>query len=73
MSADLGPLDLPALASEAQLQVEGTVRGPRENGRFSLEGSLQPSTRDMKLKFALRGADLVAFQPYLIQAAETGV
>lgn len=71
--ADLGPVDLPALATEAQLQVDGTVKGPRMDGRFSLQGTLQPSTRALNLLFELRGADLVAFQPYLIQAAETGV
>lgn len=32
-----------------------------------------PATRDARLELSLRDVDLVAFQPYLINAAETGI
>lgn len=73
LNADIGPIDLPALDSATTLAVDGTVKGPRQDGRLALNGEVVLATRDATLEFSLRGVDLVAFQPYLIQAAETGV
>lgn len=73
LNADIGPVDLPSLDTAATLAVEGVVKGPRQDERLALNGLVVPTTRDARLEFTLRGVDLVAFQPYLIQAAETGV
>lgn len=73
LQADIGPIDLPALDTRADLSLQAAVKGPRQDGRLELAGTLVPVTREADLKVTLRGVDLVAFQPYLIRAAETGV
>jgi hypothetical protein len=39
----------------------------------ALNGEVVPATRDASLVLSIVGADLVAFQPYLIRAADTRV
>jgi len=73
LNAEIGPVDLPALDTASTLKVEGVVKGVRQDGRLTLQGEVVPATRDARLELSLRGVDLVAFQPYLIRAAETGV
>ncbi|HMS81578.1 MAG TPA: DUF748 domain-containing protein, partial [Burkholderiaceae bacterium] len=57
---------------------EGTVkaaagRDAARDGRMAIDGWVVPATRDSQLKARLRGIDLVALQPYLLKAADTGV
>ncbi|HEY9193356.1 MAG TPA: DUF748 domain-containing protein [Methyloversatilis sp.] len=71
--ADIGPIELPRLDNVVGVRLSATVKGPLRDGRVDLRGDVVPATRDANLQCTLRGVDLVAFQPYLIQAAETGV
>lgn len=73
LNAEIGPFDLPALDTASTLKMEGVVKGVRQDGRLTLQGEVLPATRDARLELSLRDVDLVAFQPYLIKAAETGV
>ncbi|OYW33487.1 MAG: hypothetical protein B7Z51_01285 [Methyloversatilis sp. 12-65-5] len=73
LNAKIGPVDLPALDTASTLKLDGVVKGVRQDGRLKLQGEVVPATRDARLELSLRGVDLVAFQPYLIRAAETGV
>ncbi|WP_306478115.1 DUF748 domain-containing protein [Methyloversatilis sp.] len=73
LNAEIGPVDLPALDTASTLKLEGIVKGVRQDGRLTLQGEVVPATRDARLALSLRDVDLVAFQPYLIKAAETGV
>ena len=51
----------------------GAIRLPALTGRVALKGWAEIATRDSEMQTTLSGVDLVAFQPYLIKAAETGV
>ena len=73
LRADLGPLVLPALDQPVPLALEGVVQGPQRQGRVWLQGRVTPASRDARLQARLQGVDLVALQPYLLTAAETGV
>lgn len=73
VTADIGPIELPKLDTAVGVAVSAIVKGPQRDGRIDLRGDVVPSTRDANLKFSMRSVDLVVFQPYLIQAAETGV
>lgn len=73
LRADLGPLVLPALDRPVPLALEGVVQGPQRQGRVWLQGRVTPASRDARLQARLQGVDLVALQPYLLTAAETGV
>lgn len=73
LRADLGPLVLPALDTPVPLALEGVIDGPQRKGRLTLKGRVTPATRDAALQARLQGVDLVALQPYLLQATETGV
>lgn len=73
LRADIGPLDLPALDTPAQVALDAVFKGPQRNGRLSLKGTLTPATRDATLQADVRGVDLVALQPYLLKLNEGGV
>jgi hypothetical protein len=71
--ADIGPIDLPGLDKAVSIDIAAAMQGPKQTGRLTVIGEVVPATRATKIDIALHGADLVIFQPYLIQAAETGV
>jgi hypothetical protein len=73
VTADVGPIDLPKLEGRVAVGITAALPGPRNEGELSLTGHIVPATRDARLDFALRQVDVRVFQPYLIQAAETGV
>jgi len=73
LQAEIGPLALPALDREIEIDLEGLVKGPQRDGRLALAGQLTPATRDAKIDARLSGVDLIALQPYLLRANETGV
>lgn len=73
IEAALTDLHLPGLAGRSTLRMEGVHKGVAHNGTVSLSGPIQFATLDAGIALRLRGVDLLAFQPYLIKAMETGV
>jgi hypothetical protein len=73
INASIGKLQIPELKGESPLKVEGIVKGVRQDGRVSITGTIELASKESGLTTRLRGVDLVALQPYLIKAAETGV
>lgn len=66
-------LHLPDLGGRTALEVEGVFKGVRRDGTLAVKGWLELADRNSQLSSKLSGVDLVALQPYLIKAAETGV
>jgi uncharacterized protein involved in outer membrane biogenesis len=73
LQAVIDDLRVPELAGRTRLKLEATVKGVQRNGTLSLAGWAELTTRDSEITTRMRGVDLVAFQPYLIKAAEAGV
>jgi hypothetical protein len=73
VQADIGPVVLPQLDDPVTIAIDAVLKGPQHNGRVALNGEVVPATRDASLVLSIVGADLVAFQPYLIRAADTRV
>jgi hypothetical protein len=73
LDAQLGPIDWPALAEPAQIELHSRFKGPQHDGKLTVTGELTPSTRDAKLKANVQGVDLLALQPYLLKVNEGGV
>lgn len=73
LQARLDELRLPDLGGRSRLQLDGVLKGQRQDGRLQLEGEVELASRESDLKLRLQGVDLTALQPYLIKAAETGV
>jgi hypothetical protein len=71
--AELGTLRLPALTGRTKIDLAGTVKGVQRDGKVTVNGWAEIATKDSEVRTRLAGVDLVAFQPYLIKAAETGV
>lgn len=69
----VGQLQLPALTGHTSLDMDGTVKGVQRDGKVSIKGWAEFASKDSELQAKLAAVDLVAFQPYLIKAAETGV
>jgi hypothetical protein len=64
---------LPAMTGRTKLQLDGILKGVRQDGAISIGGWAELATKDSSLTTKLRGVDLVALQPYLIKASEAGV
>ena len=73
LQATVDNLQVPSLASQTQLELRGTIKGVQRDGKLALDGNIVLATRDSNLKAQLEGVDLLALQPYLIKASETGV
>lgn len=73
LQAGVGPLDLPALDSPTEIDLQAVLKGPQRNGRITIQGEATIATLDAKLKAAVSGVDLVALQPYLLKVNEAGV
>jgi hypothetical protein len=73
LQAQVGPLDLPGLATPTAFELEATLKGVQRDGRVKLAGEVTLATTDARVKADLRGVDLVALQPYLIKVSEAGV
>jgi hypothetical protein len=73
LAASFGPLQLPDLAGRADLALAGVVKGVQRDGTVEVKGGIEIASKDSEIALNLRGVDLVALQPYLIKAAESGV
>ena len=73
LHATVEDLQLPALKSRTRLDLDGVVKGVRRDGRLDIRGWIELASKDSDIDARLRGVDLIALQPYLIKASETGV
>lgn len=73
INASVEKLHLPDLTGQSRIAVEGVLKGVQHDGKISISGPIELASKDSDLTTRLRGVDLLALQPYLIKAAETGV
>lgn len=73
LHAKVDDLQIPRLTGRTRMQLEGSVKGVRRNGTLSIAGWAELANRNSEISTRLRSVDLVALQPYLIKASETGV
>lgn len=73
LHARVDDLNLPALSGRTHLLIDGTVKGAQHTGRLSIEGWAELADGNSEIATKLQGVDLLALQPYLIKASETGV
>lgn len=71
--ADVRDIRYPELDGRTRLSIEGRIKGVRRDGTLAIDGWTEIATRNSRIATHLRGVDLLALQPYLIKAAETGV
>jgi uncharacterized protein involved in outer membrane biogenesis len=64
---------VPALTGKTRFNLAGVLKGVQRDGAVTIAGSVEFATKDSSVKTRLRTVDLVALQPYLIKAPETGV
>jgi hypothetical protein len=73
LHAKVEELHFPGLTGRTGVQLDGSVKGVQRNGRVSINGWAEVANRNSEIVTKLQGVDLVALQPYLIKASETGV
>jgi uncharacterized protein involved in outer membrane biogenesis len=73
IQATVRDMVVPALTGKTRLDLAGVVKGVQRDGAATIGGWVEFATKDSSVKTTLRSADLVALQPYLIKAPETGV
>ncbi|KRB94027.1 DUF748 domain-containing protein [Noviherbaspirillum sp. Root189] len=73
MHARIDDLRLPALSGRTRIQLDGSIKGVKRNGKLLIDGWAEIADRNSEITTKLQGVDLVALQPYLIKASETGV
>lgn len=71
--AKVDDLRVPSLDGRTHIQIDATVKGVQRNGKLLIAGWAELASRDSEIATKLQGVDLVALQPYLIKASETGV
>ncbi len=73
LHAKVEELHVPSLAGRTNIHLDGTVKGVQRNGKLQIDGWAELATKNSNITTKLQGVDLVALQPYLIKASETGV
>jgi uncharacterized protein involved in outer membrane biogenesis len=73
IQATVHNVTVPSLKGQSQFDLTAVVKGVQRDGRAALKGWAEVATKDSSVKTELRSVDLVAFQPYLVKAAETRV
>lgn len=73
INAAIGRVRLPSLTGVSTVDLAASLKGPKENGTLSINGTAEFATRESGLTVRLRSLDLVALQPYLLKAGEGGV
>jgi len=73
IAASLGKIQLPELKGQSPLDFDGVLKGVRHDGKVSITGLVELATKESEIFTRLHGVDLLALQPYLIKATESGV
>lgn len=73
VEATVRKLQIAPLAGRTQVMLDAVLKGMNHDGKVVLNGWVELGTKDSDLRTKLRGVDLVALQPYLTKATETGV
>jgi hypothetical protein len=73
LEATVGDLHAPELTGHTRIQLDGVVKGVHHDGKLSIDGWVELADKNSEINSTLHGVDLVAFEPYLIKASETGV
>lgn len=73
INASIGKLQFPDLKGQSQLKLDGVLKGVHHDGKIEISGSVELGTKEMAIATRLSSVDLVALQPYLIKATESGV
>lgn len=73
LHAKVGNLEVPSLSGRTHIDLDGKIKGVHRNGTMVIAGWTELADKNSELSTRLRGVDLIALQPYLIKAAETGV
>jgi uncharacterized protein involved in outer membrane biogenesis len=73
LHAGVENLLVPALTGRITLRLDGVVKGVQHDGKLAIDGWAELSSKNSEIKTVLHGVDLIALQPYLIKASETGV
>lgn len=64
---------VPALNTKTDIDFSGVLKGVKQDGRIEVEGWSEIASRDSSIETRMKSVDLVALQPYLVKASETGV
>jgi hypothetical protein len=74
VTADVGPIDLPKLEGRVMVRITATLPGPRNAGRTQADWAHRAGEARCPARSCVApGRRARTFQPYLIQATETGV
>ena len=73
IQATVRDMVVPPLTGKTRLDLAGVLKGVQKDGAVTIAGWAEFATKDSSVKTTLRSVDLVALQPYLIKAPETGV
>lgn len=73
LQASVTNLRVPSMSGRTGITLDGTVKGVQRNGTVAIKGWAELAAGNSNIVTKLRGVDLVALQPYLIKASETGV
>lgn len=73
INASIDKLSLPDLKGFSTVNLVGTLKGVRQDGKITISGTAEFASKESGITTRLRSVDLVALQPYLLKATESGI
>ncbi|MEI7430053.1 MAG: DUF748 domain-containing protein [Betaproteobacteria bacterium] len=73
INAGVDKVNLPGLDGFSTINLTGVLKGVQQDGKITISGTVEFASKELGIATRLRGVDLIALQPYLIKASESGV
>jgi len=73
INAGIDKVNLPGLDGFSTINLTGVLKGVQQDGKITISGTVEFASKELGIAARLRGVDLIALQPYLIKASESGV
>ncbi len=73
IQADIEDIVAPALNAKSSFDMSALMKGPQDEGRITIKGWADLSTRDSSISLKLASVDMVPFQAYLLKAGDVRV
>lgn len=66
-------VQVPGLGARTDIDLKGVLPGPTHRGTISVRGWVEVAKKSSEIATQVRGADLLIFEPYLVQKTKAGI
>lgn len=73
LNTTVNNIHVPTIAGQTGIELDGKIKGTHQDGNLTIKGWIDIVGKNSEISTQLQGVDLIALEPYLIKASETGV